>query len=140
MSIVFARATTQRSMPAPTARALSGGALLLMLAAGGAVLSPADATRAAVWLLLAPLAEETVFRAGLHEELLRRRVTPRVANALTAAAFGAAHAWAWQHAAGWWVAVPALLVGIVYQRDRRLGRCIALHAVMNAVALAAAFA
>lgn len=140
MSIVFARATAQRSMPAHTARALRVGALLLMLAAGGAVLSPADATRAAVWLLLAPLAEEAVFRAGLQEELLRRRVAPMIANALTAAAFGAAHAWAWQDAAGWGVAAPALLIGMVYQRHRRLGPCIALHAVMNAVAWVVAFA
>ena len=140
MSIVFARAAAQRSMPAPTPRPIALGVLLLTLAAGSAVLAPADATRAAVWLLLAPLAEEAVFRAGLQEELLRRRVAPMIANALTAAAFGAAHAWAWQDAAGWWVAAPALCIGLLYQRHRRLGPCIALHAVMNAVAWGAAFA
>ena len=89
--------------------------------------------RVAMLLLLAPLLEETVFRAGLQEALLRRwHALPHLANAMTAVAFGLAHAAARNDATGFVVALPALLIGAVYQRTGRLRLCIALHAAMNA--------
>jgi membrane protease YdiL (CAAX protease family) len=84
-------------------------------------------------LVLAPLLEETVFRAGLQEALLRHwRRRPCLANAMSAAAFGLAHAAVRADAAALAAALPALLIGAVYQRTGRLRYCIVLHAAMNA--------
>ena len=92
--------------------------------------------RLLVLLLLAPLAEEALFRAGLQDLLLRHLATPAVANGLTALAFGATHVLVRGDAAAFGVALPALLIGALYQRRRRLRHCIALHAAMNALWLA----
>ncbi|WP_159105885.1 JDVT-CTERM system glutamic-type intramembrane protease [Ideonella sp. B508-1] len=81
----------------------------------------------------APVLEETVFRAGLQDALLRRGASGAVSVLLTAGAFALAHAlwrpgpWAWA------TALPALLLGGVYLRTRRLWPCIALHALFNAL-------
>lgn len=89
--------------------------------------------RLAMLLVLAPLLEETVFRAGLQEALLRRwQCRPGLANAVTAVAFGLAHAAVRADAAAFAVALPALLIGAVYQRTGRLRHCVVLHAAMNA--------
>lgn len=96
-----------------------------------------NATLAA--LLLAAVVEEIVFRGGLHECLLRRPGWPTIrraglsaANLVTALAFSASHGLF----RSWWLAlgviVPALLIGLLYERTRRLLPCIALHAAMNA--------
>lgn len=92
--------------------------------------------RLATLLLIAPLAEETLFRAGLQEALLRRGRPRWLANGLTAAAFALAHALAWGEIAAVAVAAPALALGACYGRWRRLRWCIALHALMNAAGLA----
>ena len=90
--------------------------------------------RLAVLLVLAPLLEETVFRTGLQDALLRRwHSLPHLANAATAAVFGATHAALRGETAAFAVALPALLIGAVYQRTGRLRLCVALHAAMNAV-------
>ena len=92
-----------------------------------------DAVAAGFALGVAPVLEETVFRAGLQESLLRRGASGAVSVLLTAGLFAAAHAllrpgpWAWATAA------PALLLGGVYLRGRRLWPCIALHALFNAL-------
>jgi membrane protease YdiL (CAAX protease family) len=102
--------------------------LVLVLAAAGHGFQ-----RLLMLLVLAPLLEETVFRAGLQEALLRRwHRTPLLANAVTAAAFGLAHALARADAAAFAVALPALLIGAVYGRNGRLRQCVVLHAAMNA--------
>lgn len=92
--------------------------------------------QAFVWLALAPFAEEVVFRLGLQEALLRRGVAPLAANALTALAFALAHLpthpWTWSAA----TAVPALCLGAIYVRTRRLAPCVVLHAAMNGAWLA----
>lgn len=93
---------------------------------------------ALVLLLAAPLLEEAVFRAGLHEALLRHGGAAWLANGLTALAFGAAHVAARGDAAALAVVAPALAIGWVYSRWRRLRWCVALHAAMNAAWLAAA--
>lgn len=112
----------------------------LPLAASGVLMSAMvlaasghGSQRLAMLLVLAPLLEETVFRAGLQEALLRRwHALPHAANAVTAAAFGVAHAIVRSDAAAFGVALPALLIGAVYQRTGRLRLCVALHAAMNA--------
>jgi membrane protease YdiL (CAAX protease family) len=83
-------------------------------------------------LLFAPLTEEIVFRAGLHEALLRRGWAALQANLATALAFGAVHMAVQFDPGAWAVALPALLMGALYQRTRRVWPCVVLHAVMNA--------
>jgi membrane protease YdiL (CAAX protease family) len=109
-----------------------GAAAGLMLIGLAAMSAGVAAPRVVVLLVLAPVAEEVVFRAGLHEMLLRRLRSPWTANAATALAFALAHALLHGDPAALGVALPALLVGAVYARTRRLGPCVALHAVMNA--------
>lgn len=121
-----------RSVAAPAA--LGAVALLVLAAAAGAAgVGPA---RVAVLLLVAPLAEEALFRAGLHEALLRRAWSPALANGATALAFGLAHGLLRGDALAVAVALPALCIGLLYGRTRRLLPCVALHALMNAAWLA----
>lgn len=90
-------------------------------------------------LVIAPVLEEIVWRAGLQEALLTRNRWPAASiNLGVAASFALAHAlrapdsvWAWL------TLLPAWIIGRAYQRWRRLGPCIALHAAMNALWLAA---
>jgi membrane protease YdiL (CAAX protease family) len=97
----------------------------------------------AVMLVLAPAAEEIVFRGGLQDALMRRlrgRVAGADAIALvaTALAFAAAHVLARGSSSAWLVFAPALLIGLAYARWRRLDACIGLHAAANALWLPAA--
>jgi membrane protease YdiL (CAAX protease family) len=91
----------------------------------------------AVWLLAgAPVVEEVIFRLGVQHELLARWRSPAVANVLTALVFALAHGWSqgtWQSLL---TLLPALFIGSVYQRSRRVLPCIALHAAFNAIWLA----
>jgi membrane protease YdiL (CAAX protease family) len=89
-----------------------------------------------MFLVLAPLAEEAVFRAGVQEALLRHRTAPWTANVMTALMFGLAHAALRGDWGGLAVAAPALLIGAMYGRWRRLRLCVGLHAAMNALWLA----
>jgi len=92
--------------------------------------------RVAMLLLLAPLIEEAVFRAGLQEWLLRRGLAPGRANVSTALAFAGLHALARLQWMAFAVALPALLVGSVYGRWRLLRWCVLLHAAFNGAWLA----
>ena len=118
--------------------ARGAGVTLLLLVGVGVAAAHAGAGMQRVWVLLvlAPLIEEAVFRAGLQEALLRRWNAPLWANVFTALAFGLAHAAVRGDAAGFAVAVPALLIGAVYGRWRQLRLCVALHAAINALWLA----
>jgi membrane protease YdiL (CAAX protease family) len=95
-------------------------------------------------LLAAPVLEELAFRGAIQESLLRlleRRLPGdgRVAawraagaNGLTAALFALAHA---LHRGAWlgWAALPAaLVIGMIYDRRRRVLPCILVHAALNA--------
>ena len=104
------------------------------IAAAAALLSLAGAElqRVSVLLVLAPMFEEAVFRAGLQEVLLRRGFSPRMAILATAATFSLTHVVLRGDVAAFVVALPALLVGAVYGRWRRLRLCIAMHCAMNA--------
>ena len=110
--------------------AMFAAAVLAVVAAASA-----DAPAHRLWMLLvlAPLAEEALFRAGLQEALLRRWHAPRSANLVTALVFGIAHALVRSDPAALVVVVPALLIGALYGRTRRLRDCVALHAAMNAI-------
>jgi membrane protease YdiL (CAAX protease family) len=95
--------------------------------------------RLAVMLVLAPLLEEAVFRAGLQEVLLRRwHGLPLLVNAVTAAAFSLAHVIVRGDAAAFAVVLPALLIGAIYQRTRSVTICAAVHAAMNGLWVALA--
>jgi membrane protease YdiL (CAAX protease family) len=90
------------------------------------------ALQLALLVVAAPALEEVVFRGGLQEALLGR-VSPAAANACTATAFALAHG----VTRSWWLAaavvVPAVALGWLYQRERRVGPCIAAHAAMNLI-------
>jgi membrane protease YdiL (CAAX protease family) len=95
-----------------------------------------DAARWATLLLLAPLAEETLFRRGLQQALWhrwgRRGPGARAANVATALVFAAAHAVLHPGVLAWATVVPALVIGRVFERRARLLPCIGLHALFNA--------
>lgn len=88
--------------------------------------------QAATLLVLAPITEEIVFRLGLHQALLEKMAAKHRANIAVACAFAAAHAVMRQSWSGLAVAGPALLIGMIYQRSRKLLPCVLLHAAMNA--------
>ena len=86
----------------------------------------------AVLLLFAPLAEESAFRAGMQEWMLRRGIHQWTASLATAVAFCALHCSS-RGISLLSVAVifPGLFVGWVYARHRCLRLCVALHMLMN---------
>jgi membrane protease YdiL (CAAX protease family) len=110
---------------------------LLAWAAAALVLDHAGASRVLTLVLLAPVLEEAAFRAGLHEWLLSRRAAPWAANLAVAGAFALLHLATQGRWEALLVAGPALVVGAVYNRWRRLRWCVLLHAAMNAAWLAA---
>jgi membrane protease YdiL (CAAX protease family) len=86
---------------------------------------------ALVFLLLAPLLEEWIFRHGLQQALSRRWGAAHRANLVASIAFVALHA----PTAGLWAVlwiVPSLALGEVWRRHRRLGLNVAMHAWFNA--------
>jgi hypothetical protein len=97
-----------------------------------------------LWPLLgAPFVEEIVFRCGLQSWLIERLGADRcprraaLANAATALAFAAAHLAVRPGVLAAATLLPALLLGAVYQRTRRVRHCVALHAAFNALWLVA---
>jgi membrane protease YdiL (CAAX protease family) len=94
----------------------------------------------AVLLVVSPLLEELVFRAGVQEALLRQRVPGPAANVLATLAFAALHGVtrSWPLAAA--VLLPSLVLGALYQRTRRPMPVVLAHAAMNLCWLAFATA
>ena len=135
--VALACASASRGPAGSTFIVLSCAVLLGVAALIGAG-AGASPTRLAVLLLIAPLAEEAVFRAGLQEALLQRGISRLVANLLCASAFAMSHAAVRDDAAALAVVLPALLIGTVYQRWRRLSPCVLLHAALNAAWIAGA--
>ena len=101
----------------------------------GQIVAP-DAAALARLLLLAPVLEEWVVRAGLQEWLIRRTDgRARAASvALSAAAFALLHA-----GSGWravlLVLAPGLVLALLYQCRRDWRLCALAHCGMNALAL-----
>lgn len=122
------------TLPRPAAWALA--LPFAAAAAFGAGAAGVEAPRLLVLLVLAPLVEETIFRLGLQDALMRRALTPWRANLATALAFAAAHVVVRGTLGAAAVVLPALALGAVYARTRRLAPCVALHAAMNAAWLA----
>lgn len=126
-------ASRRGRLVAPLASLTSYGALppllVLMAGAGGG-----DGTlwRLCLLLLLAPVLEEVIFRAGVQEALLRSGRSAWFAIVTTAMLFGAVHVTLRADAAAFVVAMPALAIGVVYARTRRVLPCVLLHAAMNA--------
>lgn len=89
---------------------------------------------ASVWslLLLAPWAEEMVFRVGMQDALRRSHIGPLASIVMTAAAFALAHGLSRSWSLAFWVFWPALALGVLYQRSGRLAPCVLWHAVLNA--------
>jgi membrane protease YdiL (CAAX protease family) len=124
----FAIANNGRLPRVPVAIAICGVLLLPLILA----LSAYEWKRLVMLILVAPVLEEIVFRAGLHEALQRQwRQIPHLANAATALIFGASHMLVRGDPAAFAVVLPALLIGAVYERTGRLRHCILLHAAMN---------
>ena len=119
--------------PHPPWAVMSAAVVALAVLSATAVSAGPGAQRAWILLVLAPLAEEAVFRTGLQEHLLQRLRTPMVANGLTALAFALAHVATRGQWASFAVFVPALLIGAVYERWGRLRLCVVLHTSMNAL-------
>ena len=87
----------------------------------GQVASP-DLAALARLLLLAPVLEEWVVRAGLQEWLIRR----------SGGRYGALGS-GWR--AVWLVRAPGLVLALLYQRSRDWRLCALAHCGMNALAL-----
>lgn len=120
--------------PQPAMGVAVAVAAAMLAAAAVALHGGATPWRVLTLLLIAPFAEEALLRSGLQETLLRRRWAPAAANAVTAAAFAAAHALARGDApaAALVLVLPALALGRLYERRRRLRDCVLAHAVLNA--------
>ncbi|CUI03217.1 JDVT-CTERM system glutamic-type intramembrane protease MrtJ [Massilia antarctica] len=85
-------------------------------------------------LLLAPLLEEWIMRAGLQEWLMRRRLHAALVLGVPALAFGLLHVAAgWQAVAA--VFLPGLAFGLIYRRWRDWRLCALVHALCNGFAL-----
>jgi membrane protease YdiL (CAAX protease family) len=117
-------------------------ALALLIAAGLAGLAAGPAW--AVPLLVSPVVEEVVFRLGLQQTLLDRAPAPGLSQrphrlqrlhptVATAAAFAAAHLILRPSLTSALTFLPALAIGAVYERQRRVLPCVALHALFNTV-------
>jgi membrane protease YdiL (CAAX protease family) len=112
---------------------------LLTYAALALLAAAALPARLVTLLLIAPVLEEIVFRAGLQEALQRslgpRTGAARAATVLSAGAFAAAHWVAHPGLLAGLTFVPALLIGHLYQTQRRLPPCIAAHSLCNGLGL-----
>lgn len=113
------------------------GALVLatLLGAAAAGYSAGNAV-GPLWtlLVLAPLAEEVVFRVGLQEWLLRRaRCRAATSIVVTALGFGLAHVAVRGDMTAFAVALPAVALGVLYARRRQVRACVIAHALMNAL-------
>lgn len=97
----------------------------------GQLVAP-DAAALARLLLLAPVLEEWVVRAGLQEWLIRRAVPVPVG--LSAAAFALLHVGSGWRAVGL-VLAPGLALALLYQHSRDWRLCALAHCGMNALAL-----
>ncbi|MCS0629344.1 JDVT-CTERM system glutamic-type intramembrane protease [Telluria mixta] len=99
----------------------------------GQLVAP-DAAALARLLLLAPVLEEWVVRAGLQEWLIRRTALALLPVVVSAAAFALLHVGSGRHAAGL-VLAPGLALALLYQHGRDWRWCALAHCGMNALAL-----
>jgi membrane protease YdiL (CAAX protease family) len=121
--------------PASRSRAVESGLLAVgIVVASATALGSSQFAPLAILLFVVPVVEETCFRAGLQEWLLRHRCSQWHANLVTALAFTGAHClWRGFEAVSVAVLLPALLLGWTYGRWRSVRLCIAFHILMNTV-------
>lgn len=119
--------------PAPSPRQAWAWLGAVALAWGGALAWPV----AAPWLLalvLAPVLEEVVLRHGLQRRLRLRGWPAGACIAVCAALFALAHGLLrGPSLLAWATAVPALALGVLFERQRRLAPCVAGHALCNLI-------
>ena len=85
-------------------------------------------------LVLSPLLEECVVRAGLQEWLMRRPWSRAWPVLVSTAAFGLLHLGSgWQAAVA--VLLPGLALALLYQRTRNWWWCALMHSGFNAFAI-----
>lgn len=109
--------------------------LTLSGACGPQLLDP-DPAIALRLLLLAPLLEEWIVRAGLQEWLMGRHPGARMCSLMVPAVFfSLLHLGSGWNAA--WVFLPGLALGLLYRRWRNWRLCALVHALLNSFALAA---
>lgn len=86
-------------------------------------------------LVLYPLLEEIIFRAGLLSWADKHWTQWRGwrTNLGVSLLFGLAHAWAWPWAHAAAVLVPSLVLGWLMQRYGRLSICVLTHSAFNAL-------
>jgi len=110
--------------------------LLTLSGACGPQLLDPDPAVALRLLLLAPLLEEWIVRAGLQEWLMRRYPrSPMLSLLAPGLFFSLLHVGAGCNAA--WVFLPGLALGLLYLRWRDWRLCALVHALLNLFALAA---
>lgn len=130
------RATAWPALPRAAALALLGLAAAAAWPPAQHPGAAADLWAPLVLLLLAPWAEETLLRGAVHATLLERGMGALAANLASALLFGLLHGLARSWMLGALVVLPALAVGWLYGRTRRIAPCAALHATFNASWLA----
>jgi uncharacterized protein len=86
-------------------------------------------------LLVYPLLEEYVFRAGLLHWLNMRFPALKGwrTNIFVSAIFAIAHLWTWPLLHGLAVFFPSLIFGWIWQRYQKLWLCVLVHAAFNAI-------
>ena len=137
LALVALAALDSPPLPASTVRWALPLAMLLICSAWWGREAGATTAQLCTLLVLAPVIEEAIFRAGVHELLLRRfGCSSGVAIVLTALAFGLAHVLVRGDASAFAVALPALAIGAIYDRRRQIRACAGAHAAMNALWLA----
>jgi membrane protease YdiL (CAAX protease family) len=130
MTLHRSGATSRRSTNVARSEGLLAGALVLVLWAAGCMPSALF-----TFLVAAAVLEEIVFRAGLQTQLMRR-FSMRSANVLTALAFAVAHLLVRPSLLSALTFFPAMAIGFLFERQRRVLPCIALHTAFNATWLA----
>jgi membrane protease YdiL (CAAX protease family) len=131
-------ATAQRVDPRPPGDRLRSGATGLLAVASIGAIAIAGSVQyrwpVVVLLLIAPVVEEALFRAGVQEWLLHRAWRAWPANLASSVLFVAAHCLSrGVDLASLAVLLPSLALGWLYGRYRCLRLCIAVHMLMNIV-------
>lgn len=92
----------------------------------------------AALVLLVPVFEELVFRVGLQTAVLKATRRPWAAILVATAVFTAAHVGAVPGHALAVIAALSISIGIAYERTKRLGVPVVMHALFNGINLAMA--
>jgi membrane protease YdiL (CAAX protease family) len=116
---------------------LPGNAVLVWMAVAALSLASLPEAAAVRSIIVAPWCEEMVFRWGLHDSLMRRigdRHRPWAAL-IVAIAFAMCHLATVQQPSDLPRAAatffPALWIGLIFERAKKLNPCVAWHAIFN---------